>query len=149
MSSIDIVVNIYKQMADDEKKELLMRLSEVAVADGTVKMPSPTTSSKGVSRGKRFKKPFWMKAVTGIDATKKGMFRVVGDWVNDLGKEVKKGGLYIVGFRNPKHYVLCQMGSESIKVQDETHTHYADALGTVIARGDSFKSIEDEVAKYI
>jgi len=77
------------------------------------------------------------------------MFRVVGDWVNDLGKEVKKGGLYIVGFRNPKHYVLCQMGVDSIKVHDETHTHYADALGTVIARGDSFKSIEDEVAKYI
>ena len=145
MSSIDIVVNIYKQMADDEKKELLTRLSEVAIADGTVKMPT----SKGVSRGKRFKKPFWMKAVTGIDATKKGMFRVVGDWVNDLGKEVKKGGLYIVGFSNPKHYVLCQMGVDSIKVHDETHTHYADALGTVIARGDSFKSIEDEVAKYI
>ena len=145
MSSIDIVVNIYKQMADDEKKELLTRLSEVAIADGTVKMPT----SKGVSRGKRFKKPFWMKAVTGIDATKKGMFRVVGDWVNDLSKEVKKGGLYIVGFRNPKHYVLCQMGVDSIKVHDETHTHYADALGTVIARGDNFKSIEDEIEKYI
>lgn len=148
MSSIDIVVNIYKQMADDEKKELLMRLSEVAVADGTVKMPSPTTSSKGVSRGKRFKKPYWIKAVTGIDKTKKGMFRVMGDWINDLAKEAKKGSLYIVGFRNPKHYVLCQMGVDSIKVHDETHTHYADVTGTVIARGDTFKAIEEEIKNY-
>ena len=44
MSSIDIVVNIYKQMADDEKKELLTRLSEVAIADGTVKMLTSPTS---------------------------------------------------------------------------------------------------------
>jgi len=147
MSSIDIVVNIYKQMADDEKKELLTRLSEVAIADGTVKMPTSKGVAKGAAKRKKISKPYWMKAVDKIDDTKKGMFRVVGDWVNDLKKDRKDGSLYIVGFRNPKHYVLCRKDVEEIKVHDESHTYFADALGTVIARGDSFKTIEKHIAK--
>jgi hypothetical protein len=70
---------------------------------------SAPKAKKGKKSGKRMPyKPYWIKSVDGVDDTKKGMFRIEGEWVNDVQKDVSSGNMVIVGTKHPKHYYLAK-----------------------------------------
>jgi hypothetical protein len=95
-----------------EKKELILAIGEASVKDGLVSeedVKSAPKAKKGKKSGKRMPyKPYWIKSVDGVDDTKKGMFRIEGEWVNDVQKDVSSGNMVIVGTKHPKHYYLAK-----------------------------------------
>ena len=99
-------------MSMAEKKELILAIGEASVKDGLVSeedVKSAPKAKKGKKSGKRMPyKPYWIKSVDGVDDTKKGMFRIEGEWVNDVQKDVSSGNMVIVGTKHPKHYYLAK-----------------------------------------
>lgn len=103
MSAIDNVMVFWDVMSTDEKKELILRIGEKALEEGIVNADEIKPVG-GKKKRKGSYKPFWIKTAERIDPTKKGMFRVEGNWVNDVQRDVAEGNLVIVGTKAPKHY---------------------------------------------
>ena len=112
MTVIETVMTLWGAMNMAEKKELILAIGEASVKDGLVSeedVKSAPKAKKGKKSGKRMPyKPYWMKSVDGVDDTKKGMFRIEGEWVNDVQKDVSSGNMVIVGTKHPKHYYLAK-----------------------------------------
>jgi hypothetical protein len=112
MTVIETVMTLWGAMNMAEKKELILAIGEASVKDGLVSeedVKSAPKAKKGKKSGKRMPyKPYWIKSVDGVDDTKKGMFRIEGEWVNDVQKDVSSGNMVIVGTKHPKHYYLAK-----------------------------------------
>ena len=112
MTVIETVMTLWGAMNMAEKKELILAIGEASVKDGLVSeedLKSAPKAKKGKKSGKRMPyKPYWIKSVDGVDDTKKGMFRIEGEWVNDVQKDVSSGNMVIVGTKHPKHYYLAK-----------------------------------------
>lgn len=112
MTVIETVMTLWGAMSMAEKKELILAIGEASVKDGLVSeedVKSAPKAKKGKKSGKRMPyKPYWIKSVDGVDDTKKGMFRIEGEWVNDVQKDVASGNMVIVGTKHPKHYYLAK-----------------------------------------
>ena len=113
---IEKVMTIFGAMDKGEKTELIQRIIEdddvkKIVADNN---KSDTEGVKNVMGGKTPKtkrkgswkkggrSPFYVKSITGVDDTKKGMFRAEGDFTNDYNTDLGLGEYVIVHQREPK-----------------------------------------------
>ena len=139
MSAIDSVMMFWDMMSTDEKKELILRIGERAMQDGIVDAKMIAGQKK-----RRSTKPFWMKTVEGVDPSKRGMFRVEGNWVNNVQRDVAEGNMVIVGMREPRHYwVGRRVDGAKMDIANglvvEDIAHVTDA--------DSFAGIEKEIEK--
>ena len=146
MNAVDIVMQMINAMSVDEKRRVIIELgkdADVQAMQGEVAKPTPT---KGGGRsGKRGSRPFWIKSAHRIDDTKKGMFRIEGDWVQDPA-DVANGTLVIVGAKEPKHYILGRVNpSEQVTFESLGKTRVVEGVEQ-IARGDRFGDIESAVA---
>ena len=114
---INKVMTIFGAMNKEEKTELIQRIIEdddvkkiVAQANGKdtegVKnvrgSGTPKTKRKGAWK-KGGRSPFYVKSITGVDNTKKGMFRAEGDFTNDYNTDLGVGEYVIVHQREPKN----------------------------------------------
>lgn len=146
MNAVDIVMQMFGAMNAAEKKQVVLEIAKDPDMQALVPAPAQTTPPTG-GGGKRKGgfKAYWMKTATGIDATKKGMFRVEGDWCNDPMKETA-GAHVIVGIKDPKAYVLCVVDHTSdIKVEAFGKTHVVQGLKEV-SRGTSFGDVESALS---
>ena len=149
MSAVEMVVNMYRAMNMEEKKDLMFELSALAVKDGLVSAadieskPKVSTMKKRGGWSPRGGKT-WAKSVTGYDPTKKAVMRIEGNWVKDVATEVPDNGYYIVAWRDPKHYILCRNdgGGESVV---ENNGDSVSIVGKVVSRHDSFKDLDASV----
>lgn len=149
MSAVEMVVNMYRAMNMEEKKDLMFELSALAIKDGLVSeadvesKPKVSSAKKGRG-GWRTGKKTWAKTLTGYDAAAKAVMRLEGAWISDPAKDVEDNGYYIVGFREPKHYILCRNdgGGESVV---ENNGDSVSIVGSVISRHDSFKDLDARV----
>ncbi len=113
---IEKVMTIFGAMDKGEKTELIQRIIEdddvkKIVADNN---KSDTEGVKNVMGGKTPKtkrkgswkkggrSPFYVKSITGVDDTKKGMFRAEGDFTNEYNTDLAVGEYVIVHQREPK-----------------------------------------------
>ncbi len=149
MSAVEMVVNMYRAMNMEEKKDLMFELSALAVKDGLVSEADIESKPKVSAKKKRGgwsprSGKTWAKSVTGYDPTKKAVMRIEGNWVKDVATEVPDNGYYIVAWRDPKHYILCRNDGGGASVV-ENNGDEVEIVGTVIARHDSFKDLDASV----
>ena len=113
---IDKVMTIFGAMDKEEKTELIRRIIEdgdvkTIVAETNAKneestknvMGSKTAKTKRKGGWKRGgKSPIYIKSITGVDDTKKGMFRAEGDFTSDYEGDLGLGEYVIIHQREPK-----------------------------------------------
>ena len=140
---IDKVMTIFGAMDKEEKTELIRRIIEdndvkSIVAETNAKnedsaknvrgSKTPKTKRKGGWK-KGGKSPFYIKSITGVDDTKKGMFRAIGDFTNDYEGDLGVGEYVIIHQRDPRDeddaYILamrqdCPSGSSKIEMYSST-----------------------------
>lgn len=151
MTVIETVMTLWGAMSMAEKKELILAIGEASVKDGLVSeedVKSAPKAKKGKKSGKRMPyKPFWMKSVDGVDDTKKGMFRIEGEWVNDVQKDVASGNMVIVGTKSPKHYYLAKRrdGAYLTLAVDGADLSVGDL--ELIVDADRFAGVEAAITK--
>lgn len=147
MNAVEIVMQMFGAMNVEEKKRVIVELGKDEDVRAMQASVATTPPQSGGRSGKRGSRPFWIKSATGIDATKKGMFRVEGDWVNDPMDE-KVGSLVIIGAKDPKMYVLATvtgMNTDKVQVDSLGKTRVIEGVEE-ITRGDRFAHIEGAVA---
>ena len=113
MKLIETIMELYSAMSTDEKRELITAIGKRVVDDGVLtesEMDSMVggSTSKSKKKGRGNFRPYWIKAVDSLDTSKKGIFAVVGGWVNDVEKDLGNGALCMIGCKNPKYYHLCE-----------------------------------------
>ena len=132
---IDKVMTIFSAMDKEEKTQLIQRIIEdndvkSIVAETNAKnetvpkmsggSKTPKTKRKGGWK-KGGKSPVYMKSITGVDDTKKGMFRAVGDFTNDYEADIGRGEYVIIHQREPKDednaYILAMRSHHSCEVE--------------------------------
>lgn len=65
---------------------------------------------RGKTPRKRTMRPYWMRTVEGVDMSRRGSERLVGDWVFEPDETCDPGELVVVGLRYPeKIYALCRV----------------------------------------
>ena len=106
MNVIDKLLKLYNVLDVEEKQEFLTVVSRNAKSDGVItdddiKKASATpikgSIAKYPSKGGK-KPPYWVKEIKDIDFTKKGMFRIVGDWLY-VNKPCSEKKLFVLGFK--------------------------------------------------
>jgi hypothetical protein len=130
MKLIETIMELYSAMSTDEKRELITAIGKRVVDDGVLTesdMDSMVggSTSKPKKKGRGNFRPFWIKAVDSIDPSKKGIFSIVGGWVNDVEKDLGTGALCMIGCKNPKYYYLCERkdgSSVDVTVGSDTKT---------------------------
>ena len=130
MRLIETIMELYSAMSTDEKRELITAIGKRVVDDGVLTesdMDSMVggSTSKPKKKGRGNFRPFWIKAVDSIDPSKKGIFSIVGGWVNDVEKDLGTGALCMIGCKNPKYYYLCERkdgSSVDVTVGSDTKT---------------------------
>lgn len=130
MDVVEKVAQGYASLTPDERKQVWDRLREIdpfrdSETGTEVEPRSPTAGAS--RRGSR--PPFWLKTITGFDATKKkGAYRLQGDWVRPSKvKDVGAGALLCLGGKDAdgdRFYAL-------VKVQPGGGWHYEGPAGTV------------------
>lgn len=149
MTVIDTVMSFYDMMNDDEKRELILRIGEKALADGLVKEADVAKATGKASGKKRGRKPFWIKSCDAIDDKKKGVFAVEGDWVNKIRDDLPLGGLCIVGTRSKRYALARRDDSMSMNMKiDEGVYETFDHLH-MIAEADKFGDLMPEIKKQL
>ena len=107
MSVIDKLLKLYNVLDVEEKQEFLTVVSRNAKSDGVITdddikkasaVPIKGSVATYPSKGGK-KPPFWVKEIKEIDDTKKGMFRVVGDWLY-VNKPCSEKKLCVLGFKS-------------------------------------------------
>tara|TARA_B100000073_G_scaffold348122_1_gene365192 strand:+ start:1839 stop:2330 length:492 start_codon:yes stop_codon:yes gene_type:complete len=107
MSVIDKLLKLYNVLDVEEKQEFLTVVSRNAKSDGVITdadikkasaVPIKGSVAKYPSRGGS-KPPYWVKEIKDIDDTKRGMFRIVGDWLY-VNKPCSEKKLCVLGFKS-------------------------------------------------
>ena len=107
MSVIDKLLKLYNVLDVEEKQEFLTVVSRNAKSDGVITdddikkasaVPIKGSVAKYPSRGGS-KPPYWVKEIKDIDDTKRGMFRIIGDWLY-VNKPCSEKKLCVLGFKS-------------------------------------------------
>jgi hypothetical protein len=138
MKLIETIMELYSAMSTDEKRELITAIGKRVVDDGVLtesEMDSMVggSTSKPKKKGRGNFRPYWIKAVDSLDTSKKGIFAVVGGWVNDVEKDLGNGALCMIGCKNPKYYYLCERkDGSSVEVTLGSDTKTIDGLSVIV-----------------
>ena len=152
MKLIETIMELYSAMSTDEKRELITAIGKRVVDDGVLtesEMDSMVggSTSKPKKKGRGNFRPYWIKAVDSLDASKKGIFAVVGGWVNDVEKDLGNGALCMIGCKNPKYYHLCErQDGSSVDITVGSDTKTIDGL-SVIVESAVYADVHAEVTK--
>ena len=152
MKLIETIMDLYSAMSTDEKRELITAIGKRVVDDGVLtesEMDSMVggSTSKPKKKGRGNFRPYWIKAVDSLDTSKKGIFAVVGGWVNDVEKDLGTGALCMIGCKNPKYYHLCERkDGSSVDVTVGSDTKTIDGL-SVIVESAVYADVHAEVTK--
>jgi hypothetical protein len=153
MSVIDKLLKLYNVLDVEEKQEFLTVVSRNAKSDGVItdddiKKASATpikgSIAKYPSKGGK-KPPFWVKEIKDIDDTKKGMFRVVGDWLY-VNKPCSERKLCVLGFKSNhserKTYVLGFTSDREFEVVNTKTGYKAHVYFMPSGEYDTFADVE-------
>ena len=161
MSVTDKLLKLYNLLDVEEKQDFLTVVSRKAKDDGViteeiVKKASGVTKgdtikgriSKYPSRPKGGKPPYWVKEIREIDDTKRGMFRVVGDWLY-VNKPCSEKKLCVLGFKSNhterKSYVLGHTSDSEFVVENSKTGYKIDVyFKQHSAEFDTFADVEKE-----
>ena len=151
MKLIETIMELYSAMSTDEKRELITAIGKRVVDDGVLTESDMDSvvggKAKPKKKGRGSFRPFWIKAVDSIDASKKGIFSIVGGWVNDVEKDLGTGALCMIGCKNPKYYVLCERkDGSSVDIPVGSDTKTIDGL-SVIKESVVYGDVHAEVTK--
>ena len=152
MKLIETIMELYSAMSTDEKRELITAIGKRVVDDGVLtesEMDSMVggSTSKPKKKGRGNFRPYWIKAVDSLDTSKKGIFAVVGGWVNDVEKDLGNGALCMIGCKNPKYYHLCERkDGSSVDITVGSDTKTIDGL-SVIVESAVYGDVHAEVTK--
>ena len=152
MKLIETIMDLYSAMSTDEKRELITAIGKRVVDDGVLtesEMDSMVggSTSKPKKKGRGNFRPYWIKAVDSLDTSKKGIFAVVGGWVNDVEKDLGNGALCMIGCKNPKYYHLCERkDGSSVDITVGSDTKTIDGL-SVIVESAVYADVHAEVTK--
>ena len=152
MKLIETIMELYSAMSTDEKRELITAIGKRVVDDGVLtesEMDSMVggSTSKPKKKGRGNFRSYWIKAVDSLDASKKGIFAVVGGWVNDVEKDLGNGALCMIGCKNPKYYHLCERkDGSSVDITVGSDTKTIDGL-SVIVESAVYGDVHAEVTK--
>jgi hypothetical protein len=147
-----MVLKLFRAMDDHEKKETILALGEEIESTGLVNRLVPervrerevSLAPRRRASGKKGKRPYWVRRVTGLDKSQKGAMQLEGEWLDGAdftGHE--PGDLVVVGFRWPKRtYYLLEVrpGHGRSAVLGEPDVELAVQDVEVVERG-SFKNI--------
>ena len=152
MKLIETIMELYSAMSTEEKRELITAIGKRVVDDGVLtesEMDSMVggSTSKPKKKGRGNFRPYWIKAVDSLDPSKKGIFAVVGGWINDVEKDLGVGALCMIGCKNPKYYYLCERkDGSSVEVTLGSDTKTIDGL-SVIVESAVYGDVHAEVTK--
>ena len=152
MKLIETIMDLYSAMSTDEKRELITAIGKRVVDDGVLtesEMDAMVggSTSKPKKKGRGNFRPYWIKAVDSLDTSKKGIFAVVGGWVNDVEKDLGNGALCMIGCKNPKYYYLCERkDDESVEINLGSSTNTIYGL-SVIVDSAVYADVHAEVTK--
>ena len=160
MSVIDKLLKLYNVLDVDEKKDFLLVVSRKAKEDGVVtgdELKKYEAISKGTpikgsiakypSKGGS-KPPYWVKEIKEIDDTKRGMFRVVGDWLY-VNKPCSERKLCVLGFKSNhterKSYVIGFTDESEFEVENSKTGYKVYVHFKPMSREfDTFADVEKE-----
>jgi len=158
MSVIDKLLKLYNVLDVDEKKDFLLVVSRKAKEDGVVtgdELKKYEAVSKGTpikgsiakypSRGGS-KPPYWVKEIKDIDYTKKGMFRIIGDWLY-VNKPCSEKKLCVLGFKSNhserKSYVVGYTHEYKEQIENSKTGYKVDVFFRPISEEfDTFADVE-------
>ena len=154
MSVIDKLLKLYNVLDVEEKQEFLTVVSRNAKSDGVItdddiKKASATpikgSIAKYPSKGGK-KPPFWVKEIKDIDYTKKGMFRIIGDWLY-VNKPCSEKKLCVLGFKSNhserKSYVVGYTHEYKEQIENSKTGYKVDVFFRPISEEfDTFADVE-------
>ena len=154
MSVIDKLLKLYNVLDVEEKQEFLTVVSRNAKSDGVItdddiKKASATpikgSISKYPSKGGK-KPPYWVKEIKDIDYTKKGMFRIIGDWLY-VNKPCSEKKLCVLGFKSNhserKSYVVGYTHEYKEQIENSKTGYKVDVFFRPISEEfDTFADVE-------
>tara|TARA_R100001443_G_scaffold2698_4_gene8880 strand:- start:10747 stop:11241 length:495 start_codon:yes stop_codon:yes gene_type:complete len=156
MSVIDKLLKLYNVLDVEEKQEFLTVCSRNAKSDGVITDDDIRKASKAPIKGsvatypsKGGKKPpFWVKEIKEIDDTKRGMFRIVGDWLY-VNKPCSEKKLCVLGFKSNhterKSYVIGFTDESEFEVENSKTGYKAYVHFKPMSREfDTFADVEKE-----
>ena len=149
MKSVDNIMTLWNLMAEAEKRELCLRIADRAMAEGLADEKQVLDAVQGGKKTwRRSRKRHWVRRVDGIDAEKKGVFRLVGKWAYDVAKGSDEGDLLAIGWEDDdgeKHYLLGRHETgATAHVREEEIENVA-----VLERYDSYARLEKDVCRYL
>ena len=107
---VKTIETMFRAMSDAERLATVAMITEVCKELGHTLPESSTTPKKsGLKRKPRgvSSKTYWMRTAKAIDMSKKGMFQIEGEWVNNLAKDTEMGELVVLGVKgDEKEYHL-------------------------------------------
>jgi len=140
--AVEVLMKMFAAMDDAEKREVMLAIGEWAEANGLES--EVKARGKGKVRGKG-KRPYWMKSVSGLSDEGKGVFRIEGNWVNVVNRDLEDNQLVVVGTKDPTHYYLGRRKSgERLVVEAWGMTHEIDGVVRVTS-GEKFGDIEKAI----
>lgn len=137
MQSVNIIMKLFRVMSEEEKRKTVMEIGAVCENEGLIVKWSPTgtaaptsgTSTTSPPKKRRGNwKPYWMKHITAINPSARGMDKVRGDWINaDEIRGLAQNDHILIGVKkDPKEYIVAKVCSSSKGVS------FQDAKGNTI-----------------
>jgi hypothetical protein len=140
--AVQVLMKMFAAMDDAEKREVVLAIGEWAEANGYEAEVKAKARGKGKAKSKR---PYWMKSVNGLSDEGKGVFRIEGNWVNVVSRDLEDDQLVVVGTKDPTHYYLGRRKSgERLVVEAWGKTHEIDGVVRVTS-GEKFGDIEKAI----
>jgi len=161
MSVIEKLIDLYNILDVDEKKEFMVIVAKRAKEDGIV---TQEELSGGVSKGTPIKgsiakypskggkkPPYWVKEIKEIDDTKRGMFRIVGDWLY-VNKPCSEKKLCVLGFKSNhserKSYVVGYTHEWKRQIENSKTGYKVDVFFSPISEEfDTFADVEASASR--
>lgn len=148
MKVVDTVLTIFKGMNEEEKRECITRIGEEAIAIGLIKeaigAPGTTPTHTPRRKGKPFM-GYWMKSIEGFDDTKKGAFRLVGNWVKNPIAEIAEGNLFVIGVKaGGKRYILARRETGKTLSFTAGEKEYSFPAAVQLFESEYWSGIEDQ-----
>jgi hypothetical protein len=119
------IEKMFRAMSDVERLATVDMISTVCKELGDTgfteaeKSAPKKTAWKKRARGASAKS-YWMRSVKGLDKTKKGMFQIEGDWVNNVAKDCEYGEKVVLGIKGDekKYHLITRATAGSFSFND-------------------------------
>ncbi len=120
---VQTIEKMFRAMSDAERLATVAMITEVCKELGHAMPESSTTPKKsGWKRKPRgvSSKTYWMRSAKAIDMSKKGMFQIEGEWVNNLSTDTKMGELVVLGVKGDEkaYHLVTRSSSSSYQFKD-------------------------------